>query len=80
MDFVKKILQTTWNVWRKIAHGIGWVNSRIILTVLFVVLFGIYHIVSRVFEIFVKRKPEKRSMWTEKPYKKPTIASVERQF
>ncbi|OGF74611.1 MAG: hypothetical protein A3I24_03570 [Candidatus Harrisonbacteria bacterium RIFCSPLOWO2_02_FULL_41_13b] len=77
---MKKFLQKTWSIWKNIAHGIGWVNSRIILTILFIVLFGIYHIFYALPRLWKRNKIKNFSMWIDKPYKKPTIAGTERQF
>jgi hypothetical protein len=61
-----KWLQAIKDVWMKMSHAIGMVMSRILLTVLWVVIFGLYGIVIKIVALFT-RIPKKESYWIDVP-------------
>ena len=68
----------------KFAHVVGIVNSTIILTILFVIVFGIYSIIQRFIYLIIflikGHKEQKATYWVEKKYNKPSIEILKRQF
>lgn len=60
------VLQPLAAAWGKIGHALGWVNSRILLTVLFVVIIWPVGILSRLFGSDpLARRRRADSFWTE---------------
>lgn len=53
-------LQRVKDVWMKFSHALGMVMSRILLTILWIVVFGIYAIITRIVSLFTasQRKPQ----------------------
>lgn len=73
-------LKHLWSGWKKFAHAWGRVNSVIILTVLYLVVFGAYAVV-----VFCLRKLRRgnvapKAFWREKKYTPPSVEIMERQF
>lgn len=66
-------------LWMAFAHALGWVNSRILLTVLYVVILGPFALVRRVGSLFARRNSP-ASYWLPKRSEEPTIASLRRIF
>ena len=85
---LKKLWKTFFKYWMKFAGVLGKINGFIILTVLYVVVFGIYAIchfayvmVHRLVSLFRERvPPQQGSFWIEKPYQKETLETMRRQF
>lgn len=57
-----KPLQLLWDGWMKLSHFIGLIMSSIILTVLWVVVFGMYAVVIKIVKIFGK-PPKQTTYW-----------------
>lgn len=55
-----------WNAWMAFAHVLGRVMSFLILTVLWIIGFGIYGIVMKLVRL-VKRTPPSGSYWIDAP-------------
>jgi hypothetical protein len=70
------------NGWMKVAHVLGWVNTRILLGVMFYGIFTPFGVVMRLFG----RNPMNRrgngaeSYWIERPKTRQTAAQFERLF
>lgn len=64
--------------WKKFAHGLGIVMSFLILTILWIVGFGIYAIVMKVITFPKRFKQEPDSYWID--CEPTTIESMKRQF
>ncbi len=45
-----------WDGWMKLSLAIGFVMSRVLLTVLWIVVFGIYALLTRIAGLFAKKK------------------------
>jgi len=55
-------LKQLWSGWMAVSHAIGMVMSSIILTIMWVVIFGAYGIVLKLPALFVK-KTKRDSFW-----------------
>lgn len=71
--------QAFYRYWMKFAHVLGWVNGRIILTLLYIVVIGPYAVALRVARLFAPRRPQ-ATYWLEKPYEQPTLETLRRIF
>jgi len=77
MNNLKKVFQTVYQYWMKFAYCVGEINFKIIFSVLFFALIGIYSIIKKIFNLFTG-KPNGR--WLEKKYVEPVIEILRRQF
>ena len=77
---MKRILKILYKYWMSFASFVGHVNSKIIFTLLFIVVFGVYALVIRFFSIFKRQPIYKVSYWQKKKYIEPTIENLRRQF
>jgi hypothetical protein len=62
---------------------LGEINFKIIFSVFFFLLVGVYAIIAKVIrgvKRLVTRTPTKKSFWIEKKYAEPTIENMRRQF
>ncbi|HEY4475865.1 MAG TPA: hypothetical protein VJB92_04070 [Candidatus Paceibacterota bacterium] len=76
---VKKLGLLIWNGWKKFAFALGYINSRIILTLIYFIVFGVYAILSLPFRLFKKNKKQD-TFWRDKDYREPTLENLEKQF
>ena len=73
------ILRVLYRYWMKFAHVLGWVNGRILLTLLYFLVVGPYAIVRMIGRIFRSRKsPE--SYWIKKEPVDASLESLRRIF
>lgn len=75
---MKKVLKFLYGLWMKFAHALGRINSFILLTVFYVVVFGIARMV-----IFVLRKDLLDERWKDRSSywnKREKIAATEEAF
>ncbi len=80
---MRKILKTLWAGWKYFAHIIGVVNTRIILTILYFVLFGFVSIILFVLRndlLQRRRKIIKQSFWKAKEPQKLDLNLYKHQF
>ena len=70
---VPAVLRPVYNTWMKIGHGIGWVNTRIILGVLFYVLVLPMGLVMRLFgnDPMARKRDESASSYRIKSVSEP---------
>lgn len=61
------ILRPVFRLWLKVAHAIGWFNTQVLLSVVFILIFIPTGLVMRLF----RRDPMKRKMATEETYWEP---------
>ena len=73
--FVPPLAKLFHHVWMWIAVKLGWINSRILLTLVYLVLFVPYKVVSRLFgrDPLMLRQPAEDSYWhkREKTHQEP---------
>ncbi len=58
-------LNWLWAGWMKLSEAMGFVMSRILLTVLWIVAFGLYAVMTRAVMLFQAKKPKPASYWIE---------------
>ena len=78
-----KVLRELYKYWMKFAGFIGRVNSVIILTILFVVVVGLYSIILKIVHLLFIWKPahhKKTTFWIDKKYNMPELDILKRQF
>jgi hypothetical protein len=68
--------------WMKFAHALGWVNSRVLLTVLFYLVFAPYGFLSRLMGRDPLRRRDKSgdTYWTTRKQTRQTTEQFERLF
>ncbi|MBU2524966.1 hypothetical protein KKG71_07270 [Patescibacteria group bacterium] len=66
---MKKIWNWIKAGWMRFAKALGWVNTRILLSVFFVIIVGIYALISKPFR-WMKRKKNINSYWQDKDNEK----------
>ncbi len=75
LDAIKKY-------WMKFAYGVAWVNTRIILTIVYLIVFAPFALIMRLLRTdhLRLRKGDLRSYWIKKENVDPTIDRHRRQF
>lgn len=75
------------NILKKIKKGLlwfskkfGYVNSTIILTIVYVVFFGIYGLLKKFFGLFAKKQPKVMTMWRQFETKSETLEDLKNEF
>ena len=79
MNMKSRIFKKLYNRWMRFVFILGEINSKIIFTLLFFVVFGLYALPRKFFYIIKKESPRK-TYWVKKRYIKPTIENLEKQF
>jgi hypothetical protein len=66
----------------KFAHALGWVNSRVLLTILFYLVFAPYGFLSRLFgrDPLRRRNKSGDTYWTTRKTTRQTTEQFERLF
>ncbi len=75
---MKKIFKIPYDLWMRFAHALGWVNSKIILTVVYFVILGLYAIPYRLRALRTHSK--KSPAWVPKEPIADPEKSIRRQF
>jgi hypothetical protein len=75
MSFFRSIYRS----WMRFAHVLGWVNSRIMLSVLFIIAIGPVAILRRLYGLFTNISAEKMT-WTPRTVRPATIEDLRRIF
>ena len=65
--FAPTLLRPVFNLWLKIAHAIGWFNTQVLLTIVFILVFIPTGLIMRLF----RKDPMKRKMLAEGSYWEP---------
>ena len=65
--FVPIILRPIFKVWLKVAHAIGWFNTQILLSIVFIIIFVPTGLIMRLF----RKDPMNRKMLAEGTYWEP---------
>ena len=80
--FLQPILRPIFQVWMKIAFALGWFNTRLILGILFYVIFSPISMIQRLMGRDQLRlaRPKDPSLWTKKPAIAGGNSSYFRQF
>ena len=79
---LKNIWEICKNAWMKFAHILGYINTRIILSVLFFIIFGVYAICLKLLNgikfVFIK-KQNVDSYWEKTEDKIPSLENCKNQ-
>ena len=68
-------------IWKKFSELLGWINFRIIFSVIYLIMFGIYNLATLPFARWSRRRvPPTATYWRNKKYQPPTPELLERQF
>lgn len=81
--FSPPALRTVYSVWMRLARAIGWLNTKIILSLVFYIFFMPMGLVIRIFKRdLLGLKIEKRavSYWIKGPPQKTDLSQYEKQF
>jgi hypothetical protein len=65
--FAPTLLRPLFKLWMKLAHAVGWFNSQVILTVVFI----LFIIPTGLIMKLLRKDPMKRKMFTEETYWEP---------
>jgi hypothetical protein len=82
MKAIKKVLSLIWRGWMKFAHILGYINTRILLTVTYFVIFAIAGII-RFFaraDLLDRKMNRQPTYYRNREPFKDTIQTVRRQF
>ena len=79
---LKKIFSALWKGWMAFAKAIGYVQTRIILFIFYVLILGPVSIFLRLFRVNIMSiEPEKKqSFWQAKAPMDETLEGLQRQF
>jgi len=78
---IKTLFKKIYHYWMKFVYVLGYINSRIIFTILYIFLVGIYTIISWLINLLKRKKVvANNSYWLSKEYEKPTKEILRRQF
>jgi hypothetical protein len=79
---MKKFFSLIWRGWKKLAHGLGIVNTRILLTITYFIIIAIAALVSRLFgaDLLDRRAKKKDSYWHDREHVNIDLESARRQF
>jgi hypothetical protein len=73
-------LRPVYKVWMRFAEALGWVNTRIILSVIFFVIFFPFGLVMRIFNDPMKRKLDQSAQSYRTPSNPTRPEAMERPF
>ncbi len=65
--FSPMILRPVFRLWLKVAHAVGWFNTQLLLSIVFILIFIPTGLIMRLF----RKVPMKRKMLAEKTYWEP---------
>lgn len=68
-----------WEGWKRIAYKIGWFNSIVIFSILYLGVFGVYFLISLPFRILHRQKSTD-SFWVKRSDRDRSIDYFKRQF
>ena len=77
---MKKFFSLIWRGWMKFAHALGWVNTRILLTVTYFVIFAIAWLVTRLGRQDLLDKRMASVSYHARTPARDTLATVRRLF
>jgi hypothetical protein len=77
---VIKTIKKIWRKWKRIAEIVGTFQVKILLTILYFLLFAPVGLGVKLFSDMLGLKPRKTSHWTVKETENPKIEDSRRQF
>ena len=79
---MKKVLSLLWQGWKKFAHVLGIINTRILLTLTYITVIAIVAIISRLIgaDLLDRRMKRRPSYWHDREAADASLEAVRRQF
>ncbi|MDH3198918.1 MAG: hypothetical protein OEO21_11835 [Candidatus Krumholzibacteria bacterium] len=79
---MKKVLSLVWRGWKKFAHVLGIVNTKILLTVSYFVIIALVSIISKILraDLIDRRLRPQPSYWHDREPLSANLDSCRRQF
>lgn len=79
---MKKVLSLIWRGWKKFAHGLGIVNTKILLSVAYFIIIAIGALFSRLFgaDLLDRRMKPKDTYWHDREKLEVSLEDCKRQF
>jgi hypothetical protein len=79
---IKKFFLLLWTGWKKFAHVLGIVNTRILLSLSYILIFSFASIFPRLFGVdFLEKKLKKKdSYWHDREPEEISLETCRRQF
>jgi hypothetical protein len=79
---MKKFLSLLWRGWTKFAHGLGIVNTKILLTLTYFIVIAVVAILTRLFgrDLLDRRIKPRETYWHEHDQEPVTLETCRRQF
>ena len=79
---MKSLFLTLKNWWMKFAHALGWFNTRLLLTVVYFILFAIPALVLKLMrkDLLDRRWQSTTSYWKDKEKVEHTLEQANHQF
>jgi hypothetical protein len=79
---MKKLLSLIWRGWKKFAHGLGIINTRILLTITYFIIIAVASVGARLFgaDLLDRRMKPKESYWHDREPLSADLESCRRQF
>jgi hypothetical protein len=74
------VFRELYKLWMLFSKALGFVMSRIVFTVIYVLVIGAYAVVIRIANIFRKRKEPGVSYWLKKPHETDMLGSLRKPF
>ena len=79
---MKRVLSLLWQGWKKFAHVLGIINTRILLTISYFVILAVASLFARLLraDLIDKRAHKKPGLWKVREPVDATIEACRRQF
>ena len=80
---MKKFFLMIWRGWKAVAHALGIVNTKILLTISYFIIIAIGAIFTRLFGVDLldkRRKKQKTTFWNDREPVDVSLEACKRQF
>ena len=79
---MKNIFKSARKLWMAFAHAVGWFNTRLLLTILYVCIIGLPAIFLKLFgkDLLDRAMEDRPSYWIEKEKSEHTLEGAKHQF
>ena len=79
---MKNIFKSARKLWMAFAHAVGWFNTRLLLTILYVFIIGLPAIFLKLFrkDLLDRAMEDRPSYWVEKEKIEHTLEGAKHQF
>jgi hypothetical protein len=76
---MKPAFRALYRYWMAFARVLGWINGRIILTIMYIFIIGPYAIVRKIGSIFMRKRIQE-TFWIKRDSKDHTLESLRQIF